>query len=76
MAIEKELQETVLLIEVENGVDDSGNTVYKKKSFSRVKGEATDENIFNVATAITLVLKPEVTAFFLDQNYVLSNVEE
>ena len=56
MALSKVVNETALVIEVENGVDASGDVKYSKKTFSGVKSDAEIQNIYDVAQAIKNVL--------------------
>ena len=53
MAVSKETSTTSLAIEVESGVDSSGNATYSKKSFSGVKDGADPEKVYAVAEAIS-----------------------
>lgn len=59
MAVRKIAATTSLQIEVASGQDSSGNTVYRKKSFSNVKTDAALENIVAVANAIKDVIDAE-----------------
>lgn len=71
MAVTKSLQATTLNIEVENGVDNSGATKYKKKNFSGIKAGATPDALVNVAEAIKLVLAKEARQTFVSEISVL-----
>ena len=59
MAVRKIAATTSLQIEVASGQDSSGNTVYRKKSFSNVKSDANLENVVAVANAIKDVIDAE-----------------
>lgn len=59
MAVRKIAATTSLQIEVASGQDSSGNTVYRKKSFSNVKTDANLENVVAVANAIKDVIDAE-----------------
>ncbi|MBF8984650.1 DUF1659 domain-containing protein [Lutibacter sp. B2] len=52
MAISAEKSPSHLSIVYNNGVDDNGKTKKKTKSYAGVKAEATNENLYAVATAI------------------------
>ena len=52
MAVNKVISTSTLVMEIENGKDTTGNTIYSKKSFSNVKTDATPQDVFDVATAI------------------------
>lgn len=56
MAVVKQLNSTSLVLEIENGTDKAGAPVYRKKSFSGVKGDATAEDAYAVAEAMKSVL--------------------
>lgn len=56
MAINKLTSTSSLQIEVENGQDSKGNTLYTKKTFSNVKTDANVQNVYDVAEAIKAVL--------------------
>ena len=45
-----------LTIRVISGLDGDGNDVLQTKSFSKVKVDAADQDVFDVANAITEVL--------------------
>lgn len=67
MATNKILETTTLSIEVENGVDKSGNTVYSKKTFSNVKNNADVNNVNTVAEGISSILKENTRYFYLTE---------
>ncbi|MEQ8156399.1 MAG: DUF1659 domain-containing protein, partial [Clostridiaceae bacterium] len=46
MAVNKVLSSTSLSIEVQSGTDAAGLPVFKKKSFSGIKLDAADQNIY------------------------------
>ena len=76
MAIVKEFQKSSLIIEVENGTNDHGTIVYKRKSFSGVKEEATPEAIHAVAEAIKTVLKKRTRDCLINNVSLITNSEE
>lgn len=57
MAVNKVVTETSLNIEVEKGVDKSGDPIYSKKTFSNLKNDVDLQNAYDVATAIKDVLE-------------------
>lgn len=59
MAYNNILESVTLSIEVENGTNTSGATVYRKRNYTGVKGSATAEQIGAVADAIKAVLSVE-----------------
>lgn len=75
MAISKVLASSTLVIEVENGLNSSGNMTYRKKSFAGVKANATVDNIYAVADGIKAVLKNETRDCFLNDSNMLVNDE-
>lgn len=75
MALTKNLQTTTLNIEVENGVDKSGATVYKKKNFSGISKTATTEAINNVAEAIKVILARDTRLTYISDVSVLETTE-
>ncbi|WP_096190819.1 DUF1659 domain-containing protein [Neobacillus soli] len=48
---------TKLRLVFEAGMDDEGNPLYKAKTFSNVKKEATVDQLFQAAQAITVLCK-------------------
>lgn len=56
MAVNKIISTSTLVMEIENGKDKTGNTVYSKKNFLNVKTDAAAQDIFDVATAIQGVI--------------------
>ena len=46
------------------GADEDGEPIYKKKAYSRIKSDVTDENLFLTGQALTSI-----------QDYVLDSVE-
>lgn len=60
MAVERIVSTATLAIKVENGVDNKGNTKYRSLSFSNLRTNASDENIYTVAKAIASVLSANI----------------
>ena len=75
MPVNKELKIKSLIVEIESGTDKNGNPTFRKKTFSNVKLDAKDENIFAVADAISKVLDPNTKDYLLDEVSVLSKEE-
>ena len=73
MAVSKEISTTALAIEVESGVDSSGNTTYSKKSFSGVKDGADPEKVYAVADAIKGVLGANTRYYYLTEVSLLKS---
>ncbi|BAF58602.1 hypothetical protein PTH_0421 [Pelotomaculum thermopropionicum SI] len=48
---------SVLRLELRVGVDQSGNPVYRNRSFSNVKPGASDQDLFDVAGALAALLE-------------------
>ena len=59
MAVSKIVKETSLNIEVEKGVDKSGDPIYSKRTFSNLRNDADLQNSYDVATAIKNVLEAD-----------------
>lgn len=72
MAIGKVLSSTTLSIEVENGVNSSGDVIYKKRSFSGINPNAMPEDIFQVAEGIKGILSKATGDYYLSE---LSKIE-
>ncbi|WP_066074157.1 DUF1659 domain-containing protein [Neobacillus soli] len=51
------LQGTKLRMVFEAGMDDEGNPLYKAKTFSNVKKEATVDQLFQASLAISVLCK-------------------
>ncbi|GIM28426.1 hypothetical protein CPJCM30710_10920 [Clostridium polyendosporum] len=73
MAVSKVLNSAYLSIEVENGTDKTGATVYRKKNFSGVKIDAAPQNVFDVAEAIKGVLSNSTRDYYLNETSKLVN---
>ena len=74
MAVTKTTDSRSFAVEVRKGTDALGNPTYSKKSFSNVSSDATDENIYTVASAISQVLKPEIRNILLVQTDQLNQI--
>lgn len=66
MAVQKNITNTSLVMEVSTGTtDEKGNTIYKNKTFSNISLSATSENIYVVAQAIASVLSEPAGFYYL-----------
>jgi hypothetical protein len=66
MAVNKVISASSLVIEIENGTDTKGNTIYRKKTFSGLKTDADAQDIFDVSKAIQGVLSVSTKDTYLD----------
>ena len=57
MAVNKIVKETSVNIEVEKGVDKSGDPIFSKRTFSNLRNDVDLQNAYDVATAIKDVLE-------------------
>ena len=55
---------SALVIKVRTGADSAGNDLFKNVSLKRVKPAATEQDLFDVAQAITTVLGVPVAGIF------------
>lgn len=52
MAVKAVIKETKLKLELDGGLNDKGNPIVKAKTFSKVKTDATNDNLFLVAESL------------------------
>lgn len=57
MAVNKVVTDTSLNIEVQKGLDKSGDPIYSKRTFSDLRNNVELQNAYDVATAIKGVLE-------------------
>ena len=57
MAVTKLVSDTSLSIEVQKGVDKSGDPIFTKKTFSNVRNDIVEQNAYDVAEAIKAVIE-------------------
>lgn len=76
MTINKKPAKTSLVMEIQVGTDETDSPIYKKKTFSGVKPEATADDIHAVATAISEVLTNPTENFSLVETATLEQAEE
>lgn len=60
MAVQATKIKSDLVLRVITGQNEEGEDVLKTKTFSKVKTDAADQNVFDVANAIEAVLKHPV----------------
>ncbi|SHI40889.1 Protein of unknown function [Dethiosulfatibacter aminovorans DSM 17477] len=68
--VSTELEGKVTLV-LNNGVDGDGNTLTKSKSFSKLKPEATDEDIYSVISGMASLQEKPVVAVRKTEEYDL-----
>ena len=66
MAVSKVISSSTLMMEIENGKDKTGNTVYSKKSFTNVKTDAAPQDIYDVAVAIQGIISVSTKDTYVD----------
>lgn len=52
MAVESSATGSVLRMQLQTGVDGSGDPVYRNKSLNNIKPEAADQDLYDVAQAL------------------------
>ncbi|OOM78995.1 hypothetical protein CLPUN_17220 [Clostridium puniceum] len=57
MAINNVVTDTSLNIEVQKGIDKSGDPIYSKKTFSNLRNDVDSQSAYDVADAIKGVLE-------------------
>ena len=57
MAVNKIVNGTSFSIEVQSGTDKAGDATYSKKSFSNLRNDVAEQNVYDVAEAIKDVLE-------------------
>ena len=73
MAVNKIVDSTSLTIEIQNGVDKSGDPTYSKKTFSNVRNDADPEGIYSVASAIKDLMDTQTREIFVNVSSFLNN---
>ena len=73
MAVNKVLNTTSFVIEVENGTDKIGNKIYSKKSFANVKTNVVPQDVYDVAEAIKPILSAGTRDYYLNESSKLVN---
>jgi hypothetical protein len=62
------LLETKLRMVFEKGMDEKGNPILNVKTFNNIKKEATTDQLFQVATAISALVNDSLTK--IERNYM------
>ncbi|WIV12061.1 DUF1659 domain-containing protein [Proteiniborus sp. MB09-C3] len=52
MAVNAVIKETKLKLQLDGGLNEKGNPVVKSKTFSKVKTDAVNDNLFSVAESL------------------------
>jgi hypothetical protein len=65
---------STLALRYKEGIDSNGKDIIKTKKFSNLKVTATDENIFNVATAFRPLMKYPVLESLRSNDNSLTNI--
>ncbi|WP_026889568.1 DUF1659 domain-containing protein [Clostridium beijerinckii] len=73
MAVNKVPNSASLSIEVQKDVDQAGDPIYAKKTFSNVKTDAAAQNVYDVAEAIKGVLDAQTRDCFINESSSLVN---
>lgn len=73
MAVNKIVKETSISIEVQNGVDKTGDPIYTKKTFSNLRNDAEDSKVYDVAEAIKSVIDADTRDTFINVSSNLVN---
>lgn len=73
MAVTKVISETSLAIEVQKGVDKSGDPIYANRTFSNLRNDVDEQNAYDVAEAIKDVLEASTRSTSLTVSSKLIN---
>lgn len=76
MAYNKVFYSKSLIIETENGENESGNTVFKQKSYSNIKQTATDEQLCELSKKIIGVLDVATRNIYVKSMDILETLSE
>ena len=74
MAVNKTIENSSLSIEIQNGVDKSGDPTFTKKSFSNLRTDANIEDVYAVANAIKGILSASTRSYLLNESSTLAQV--
>ena len=64
---------TTLRMQYQTGVDGSGDPIYRRKSLNNVKANAADQDLFDVAQAVSGLQEYTLVSVFRDDNSELVN---
>ena len=73
MAVNKVVNGTSFSIEVQSGTDKAGDPIYSKKSFSNLRNDVAEQNVYDVAEAIKVVLEASTRSTLLAVSSELVN---
>ena len=73
MAVTRGSKTTSLSIEIENGMDNKGQTIYKKKTISSVNENLTDEKLHAFAGQVASILSGQHRYYYVNDTAVLQN---
>ena len=73
MAVTKVISETSLAIEVQKGVDKSGDPIYANRTFSNLRNDVDEQNAYDVAEAIKTVMAATTRSTSLNVSSKLIN---
>jgi len=73
MAVESIATGSVLRLQLQTGVDNEGNPVFRNKSLNNIKPEATDQELYDIAQALAGLQQHTLTAVLRVDN---SRLEE
>ncbi len=76
MAIEKTVESRSIVIQNDNGTSDSGKQMVKSATYSNVKDDATNENMYNVGKAIGQLKDSSLIAVKVSERFALENDED
>ena len=72
MAITQNVQALSFFLKVADGVNQKGDMIYKRKTFSNLRKDADIEKIYNVADAISNLLSKDVADINLVKSSIVS----
>ena len=75
MAIVKRPSSSSLVIEIENGVNEKGESMYRKKTLSNLDPNASSENIHSVCNSIATVLSSNTGCYYIKDTSELISQE-
>ena len=73
MPVNKVPGATTLKMQFQTGVDGSGDPVYRRKSLNNVKANAADQDVYDVAQAISGLQEYTLISVLRDDNSELVN---
>lgn len=68
MAVNKQIENASLSIEIQNGVDKAGDPTFTKKTFSNVRTDVNVDNAYAVAEAVKGVLSADTRSYYLNES--------